>query len=186
MIAVAILALGVHLLLATQWHSLRARRVSHALLGLRGLSRALPFCLALVGRLAAQEQQKPGDLPRRLTPVETGCDSSQVASMDSIYEFDAVDRPVEARRLPIEDMPLRVQEVIKGRSVFRFVVEPSGRIDRCSIELVEETSRDWSDAVLEELRLAHYEPARKAGKPVRQRAYQVFTYHSDGRIQKRR
>ena len=40
--------------------------------------------------------------------------------------------------------------------------------------------------MLKELRVAHYEPGRKAGQPVRQVVYQVFTYHSDGRLQKPR
>jgi len=61
--------------------------------------------------------------------------------------------------------------------------------DRCapvSVELIEESSQAWTEAVLEQLRMARYQPARKAGPPVRQLAYQVFTYHSDGWLQKPR
>jgi hypothetical protein len=74
-----------------------------------------------------------------------------------------------------------LREVLTGRTMLRFVVEPSGWVDKCSIELVEESSAVWTDAVLPELRRARYEPARKDGKRVRQVVYQVFTYHSDGR-----
>jgi hypothetical protein len=61
-------------------------------------------------------------------------------------------------------------------------VEPSGRIDRCSIELLEETAPAWTAAVLKQLRQARYQPARRGGERVRQRVYQVFTYHQDGRL----
>jgi hypothetical protein len=137
------------------------------------------LALGAAGHLAAQGSDS---LPRRLTVAETGCDTLQRVSTDSVYEADAVDHPVEATRLPIEDLPFRAREVIKGRSVFRFIVEPSGRIDRCSMELLEETTPAWTAAVLKELRKARYEPARLHGQPVRQRVYQLFTYHNDGRL----
>jgi hypothetical protein len=57
----------------------------------------------------------------------------------------------------------------------------TGRIDPCSIELLEETAPAWTAAVLSELRHARYQPARREGQRVRQRVYQVFTYHQDGR-----
>ncbi|HYC31996.1 MAG TPA: hypothetical protein VEB59_06870 [Gemmatimonadales bacterium] len=146
----------------------------------------LPSCLGLAATtgLAAQTPDSAAAGPRRLTAAETFCDSTAPAPAEAVFESDSVDRPVQPRRLAIEDMPVRISEVLKGRSVFRFIVAPSGHVERCSIELVEETSRAWSDAVLKELRVAHYEPGRKAGRPVRQVVYQVFNYHSDGRLQK--
>jgi len=134
--------------------------------------------VALAGRLSAQA----ADSLRQLSIAETGCDTTRPAATDSVYDSDTVDEPVQAERLPIEDMPLRVREVLSGRSVFRFIVEPSGRIDRCSIELVEEGARAWTDAVLKELRQAHYRAARRGGLKVRQRVYQIFTYNQDGRF----
>ena len=136
--------------------------------------------------LAGQSPDSLDSGPRRLTAAETLCDSTAPAAAEPVFAADSVDRPVEPRRLAIEDMPIRISEVTKGRSVFRFIVGPSGHIERCSIELVEETSRAWSEAVLKELRVAHYSPGRKGGTPVRQEVYQVFTYYSDGRMQKPR
>ena len=118
---------------------------------------------------------------RQLSAAETGCDTSRRIRTDSVYQSASVDAPVEAERLPIDEMPMRVREVISGRSVFRFIVEPSGRIDRCSIELVEESSPIWTEAVLKELRQARYRPARRGGEKVSQLVYQIFTYHQDGR-----
>ena len=128
-------------------------------------SRARIAAVLLLGfgnaRLPAQAPEVP---PRRPSAAESGCDST---TTDGLH-WDAVGL---------------FREVLTGRSVFRFVVEASGRIDRCSIAILEETSRAWSGAVLKELRVARYEPARKGGQPVRQLVHQVFTYHSDGRLQ---
>ena len=85
----------------------------------------------IAGPAAAQVSDS---LPRRLSVADLVCDSLQRAATDSVYEADAVDEPVQARRLPIEDMPFRAREVLTGRSVFRFIVDASGRIERCSIE----------------------------------------------------
>ena len=134
-------------------------------------------CLANPGWLLAQEP----DRPRQLLPAETGCDSLRHAAADSVYEADAVDRPVRAPYLRVNGIPYRFREVLTGRTMLRFVVDGSGWVDRCSIVLVEESSPEWTAAVLTELRGARYEPARKGGQRVRQRVYQVFTYHSDGR-----
>ena len=147
---------------------------------------ALGAIALAVGDVAAQTPDSAGTGPRRLTAAETFCDSTAPAPTEPLFEADSVDRPVQPRRLSIEDMPIRISEVLKGRSVFRFIVGPTGHVERCSIELVEESSRGWSDAVLKELRVAHYEAGRKAGRPVRQIVYQVFNYHSDGRLQEPR
>lgn len=141
------------------------------------------LCIAVLGVTPAAPLSGQGaGSPRQLSAVETGCDTSNRVVPDSVYEWDMVDKPVEAERLPIEDMPLRMREVLSGRSVFRFIVEPSGRINRCSIELIEETAPAWTEAVLNELRQARYRPARRGGQKVWQRVYQIFTYSQDGRF----
>ena len=121
-------------------------------------------------------------VPRQLSAAQTGCDSSHRVRPDSVYEWDMVDQPVEAVRLPVEDMPFRMREVLSGRSVFRFIVDSSGRIDRCSIELIEESDPAWTESVLKELRQAQYRPARKGDRKVWQRVHQIFTYTQDGRF----
>ena len=141
---------------------------------------SLPATAILAAALAKPLSAQAGS-PRGLSAGETGCYTSEPVSGDSVYESTAVDEPVQAERLQIDDMPLRVREVISGRSVFRFIVEPSGRVDCCSIVLVEETSPIWTDAVLKELRQARYRPARRGDQKVRQQVYQIFTYHQDGR-----
>ena len=134
----------------------------------------------------ARASAQTDTLPRPRSVRETGCVPSAVAPTDSVFDADAVDEPVRPRRLAIEGMPFRSGETLTGRSVFRFIVEGSGKIDRCSIVVLEETVPAWTAAVVKQLRYARYQPARRGGRPVRQWVHQRFTYHSDGRIQERR
>ncbi len=143
---------------------------------------AVVLCVLATARASAQADTLPRSLPAR----ETGCVPPAVAPADSVYDAENVDEPVRPRRLAIEGMPFRTNEILTGRSVFRFIVEASGKIDRCSIVVLEETVPAWTAAVVKELRSARYQPARRGGQSVRQWVYQLFTYHSDGRVQKRR
>lgn len=137
--------------------------------------------IAVLGTALARPAFGQAGSPRQLSAAETGCDTFRHTRTDSVYESASVDAPVEAERLPIDEMPMRVREVISGRSVFRFIVEPSGRIDRCSIVLIEESSPIWTESVLKELRQARYRPALRGSRKVSQLVYQIFTYHQDGR-----
>ena len=119
--------------------------------------------------------------PRRLTAEETGCDSTQPVSSEPIFQADSVDRPARPPYVRVDALPYRMREVQTGRTMFQFVVDPEGRVERCSIALVEESSPEWTAAVLPPLSRARFDPARKDGRKVRQLVYQVFTYHSDGR-----
>ena len=127
--------------------------------------------------LSAQEAAQP----RRLYAEETGCDSARYAATEPVYQADSVDHPARAPYVRVYQLPYRMREVQTGRTMLKFVVDQEGRVERCSIALVEESSRDWTAAVLPEIRKARFDPARKDGRKVRQLVYQVFTYHSDGR-----
>jgi TonB family protein len=133
--------------------------------------------LGVVAGLGAQEPAPP----RRLSPVETGCDSTRPAATGPVYRADSVDRAAKPPYVRVSELPYRMREVQTGRTMLQFVVDAEGRVERCSIALVEESSAEWTTAVLPELRKARFEPARKDGRKVRQLVYLVFTYHSDGR-----
>jgi TonB family protein len=137
----------------------------------------ITLCLGVVAVLGAQEPISP----RQLSAEETGCDSTRPAATEPVYQPDSVDRAVRAPYLRVGELPYRMREVQTGRTMLRFVVDSDGRVERCSIALVEESSPEWTAAVLPELRRARFDPARKDGRKVRQLVYQVFTYHSDGR-----
>jgi hypothetical protein len=133
-----------------------------------------------VGVAAALDAQAPVP-PRQLSSEETGCDSTRPVSTEPVYAADSVDRAARAPYVRVSELPYRMREVQTGRTMLQFVVDPEGRVERCSIGLVEESSPEWTAAVLPELRRARFDPARKDGRKVRQLVYQVFTYHSDGR-----
>jgi hypothetical protein len=118
---------------------------------------------------------------RRLPPSLTGCDSSQAPRPDTVYLADQVDRPVQPTRLALQNMPLRLRHVLRGRSVIRFVVEATGKINRCSILLVQEASPEWTDTVVTRLRSSRYEPARRGSQKVAQWVEQLFVFQNDGR-----
>lgn len=138
---------------------------------------AIAVCLGAVASLDAQQTAPP----RQLSPAETGCDSTTPAPTEPVYQADSVDRMARAPYVRVTELPYRMREVQTGRTMLRFVVDPEGRVERCSIALVEESAPEWTAAVLPELRKARFDPARKDGRKVRQLMYQVFTYHSDGR-----
>jgi hypothetical protein len=129
-----------------------------------------------VGLLQAQVTRS-----RVLSGRLTGCDSTRAVKPDTVYLADQVDRPVRPSRLSLQNMPLRLRHVIRGRSVIRFIVEPTGKINRCSIALVEEASSEWTDSVVTQLRSSRYEPARLAGQKVAQWVEQLFIFQNDAR-----
>jgi hypothetical protein len=142
----------------------------------------VPFLLlSLVfpgGVLLAQGGSNP---PRVLPLTLTGCDSTTAATPDTIYMADQVDRPVRPSRLPLQTIPLRLGHVLRGRSVLRFIVEPSGRINRCSLMLIQEGAPEWTDSVVRQLRSTRYEPARLKGEKVAQWVEQLFLFQNDAR-----
>jgi hypothetical protein len=130
---------------------------------------------------AVLQGQTTPSAPRRLSGTLTGCDSSQAAPRDTVYFADQVDRPVRPSRLALQNMPLRLRHVLRGRSVVRFIVEPTGKINRCSIVLVQEASPEWTDSVVTQLRSSRYDPARRNGQKVAQWVEQLFIFQNDAR-----
>lgn len=144
----------------------------------RGVRTGLCLALGPVGFAAAQTSPEP---PRRLPAALTGCDSSGAVLPDTVYGADQVSRGVRPSRLALQNMPLRLRHVLRGRSVIRFIVEPTGKINRCSIVLVQEESPEWTDTVITKLRSARYEPARRGEEKVAQWVEQLFIFQNDGR-----
>jgi hypothetical protein len=142
------------------------------------VSAVLWLALSPVGFLWAQSSPDP---PRPLPAALTGCDSSRAVPLSTVYRADQVDRPVRPSRLPVQGMPLRLGYVLRGRSGIRFIVESSGKIDRCSIVLLQEESREWTDTIVRQLRSTRYEPARLEGQKVAQWVEQLFIFQNDGR-----
>ena len=119
-------------------------------------------CLAAPRGLQAQEV----DRPRMLSATQTGCDASRPASTERVYQANWWTVPPGPTQCEGARVPYRMREVLTGRTTFRFVVDSSGWVAPAeqAIALVEESSAEWTDAVLPEIRRARYEPARKGRK----------------------
>ena len=130
---------------------IRARTISHRR-SLPGATGGLAWaCLAWAFLAApASISAQAAAQPRQLSAAQTGCDSLRQPSVDSVYEADAVDRPVRAPYVRVRALPYRLKEVLTGRTMLRFVVDQAGWVDRCTISLVEESSSEWTAAVLPE------------------------------------
>jgi hypothetical protein len=142
-----------------------------------GVVGVIALCLGFAATLGAQQ---PAPV-HQLSAAETGCDSTRPAATEPVYRADSVDRAARAPYVRVSELPYHGRAVETGRTMLQFVVDAEGRVERCSIALVEESSPEWTSAVLPELRKARFDPARKDRRKVRQLVYQVFTYHSDGR-----
>jgi hypothetical protein len=60
----------------------------------------LPVAILVLGTAGRLGAQTSDSLPRRLTAAETVCESIRPPATDSVYDAEAVDRPVEAIREP--------------------------------------------------------------------------------------
>ena len=52
-------------------------------------------------------------------------------------------------------------------TTLRFTLEPSGKVDLCSAEVLSETSEEWTGRVLYTLSLERFQPATVHGRPAR-------------------
>ena len=59
-------------------------------------------------------------------------------------------------------------------TVLEFVVDTTGRLDPCSIEVASETSREWTTRIMERVLQLRFRPARYEGRPLRTRIQQAF------------
>jgi hypothetical protein len=52
-------------------------------------------------------------------------------------------------------------------TLLRFVVDTIGEIDPCSVRVLRESSRQWTESVVEAILQARFVPARSQGRPIR-------------------
>ena len=105
--------------------------------------------------------------PRRCT-----AELRRVSDAAVTYSEDEVDEPTRMvsniPRLRITDAMLEAWR--PQSAVLAFIVDTTGRIDPCTVEVRAATHPDFRDAILAAVPLLRFTPARRAGKLVRQRA----------------
>jgi hypothetical protein len=123
------------------------------------------FVVALVSRGAGQG---PGPVPRPLVPPGVSCTAAQLeagSKPDSNATHGIIPpvtkRPFARPRLAVS--PLAGPDTTR----LRFVVDTTGEIDPCSVRVLRESSRQWTESVVEAILQGRYVPARSQGRPIR-------------------
>jgi hypothetical protein len=129
----------------------------------------LPIPTLLLAALVASEvEQGPGPVPRPLVPPGVSCTAAQLeaGSKPDSNATHGVTPPVQQRpfarpKEPVAPLPG------PDTTLLRFVVDTTGEIDPCSMRVLKESSRWWTERVAEVVYPARFVPARFQGRPIR-------------------
>jgi hypothetical protein len=120
---------------------------------------------ALVARGSGQGQDP---VPRPLVPPGVSCTAAQLeagAKPDSNATRGIIPpvqkRPFARPKEPVS--PLAGPDT----TLLRFVVDTTGAIDPCSMRVLQESFRGWTESVAEVVFPARFVPARFQGRPIR-------------------
>jgi TonB family protein len=123
--------------------------------------------LQLLGCARAQSTPRVEASSRRCT-----AELRRISATAVTYAEDEVDEPTrmisDIPRLPLTDAILEVWQA--QSAVLVFVVDTTGQIDPCTVEVRAATHPDFRDAILAVVPQLRFAPARRGGKLVRQRA----------------
>lgn len=87
------------------------------------------------------------------------------------------DLPVLTTRSPTPDLPPELDPATPQRLVLSFILDTAGRVDLCTVTVLQHTDDAWTDAVAVVLPHIRYRPGRLGARPVRVEVQQAFTYH---------
>jgi hypothetical protein len=129
----------------------------------------LPIPTLLLAALVASEvEQGPGPVPRPLVPPGVSCTAAQLeaGSKPDSNATQGVTSPVQKR--PFARPRLAVSPLAgPDTTLLRFVVDTTGEIDPCSVRVLRESSRQWTESVVEAILQGRFVPARSQGRPIR-------------------
>jgi TonB family protein len=125
----------------------------------------------LIGLLQASlaQAQSNDTLSLRITPMEFVTDSTAQASPSSHRSAEKnVDRPVRVIYCPQPTYPRALADYgFEGRVVLRFVVDTTGAAELEDLVVREASHIGFVDAARRAVRKCRYQPAERAGLPVR-------------------
>ena len=131
----------------------------------RTLLSAVLLPLALVSPGAGQGL---GAVPLSLVPAGVSCTDAQLeagAKPDS-NATHGITPPVQKQ--PFARPRLAVSPLAgPDTTLLRFVIDTTGIIDPCSVRVLQESSRQWTESVIEVVLPARFLPARFQGRPIR-------------------
>lgn len=124
--------------------------------------------LLLFALVATGAGQGPGPAPRPLVPPGVSCTAAQLeaGSKPDSNAIQGVTPPVQKRPFARPKEPV---SPLAGpdTTLLRFVVDTTGAIDPCSMRVLQESSRWWTESVAEVVFPARFVPARFQGRPIR-------------------
>ena len=115
-------------------------------------------------RFAAQEVDVK---PRQVIPPGVSCTTDQLvgAAKPDTNPGPPVRPPVQTRR--IAKPRLAILYTGPDETVLVFVVDTTGAVDPCSVRVLRESSRLWTESVVEALLQSRFSPATLQGRPIR-------------------
>ncbi|HJR36058.1 MAG TPA: hypothetical protein VJ817_13970 [Gemmatimonadales bacterium] len=124
--------------------------------------------LLLFALVATGAGQGPGPVSRVVVPPGVSCTAAQLeagAKPDS-NTTQGVTPPVQKRPYARPKEPV---SPLAGpdTTLLRFVVDTTGAIDPCSMRVLQESSRWWTESVAEVVFPARFVPAKVAGRAIR-------------------
>jgi TonB family protein len=144
----------------------------------------LAIVVACAGRSASSGAVRHATTTTACPEVETAAAGGQASAVgDSLLRL-YTDSEVTVRIRPVVTIRQRVdppaEEILRlgvpQRAVVRFTVDTLGRVEPCSLALLEATHRLWGDAALRQARAARFYPARRGPRAVRQTVTMPFTF----------
>ncbi|MEP6574593.1 MAG: hypothetical protein ABJD11_17960 [Gemmatimonadota bacterium] len=143
-------------------------------MSLRSSLPALLLFSLLASPLYAQEESRYFDTGRKCK--ETRERNVSTINGDLYTPQAVVELPVfgSGWRMPV--MPSSLPSEPRQYATMSFVVDTTGRVDKCSIEIYEETSSLWTWTVAQALIPFRYVPGKADGQPVAMRVQQTFSF----------
>lgn len=140
-------------------------------------SALLQAALCLTLPVSALAQEGPARLfsgPECSPPVPADPGPVTVHMGDKPPHYDL---PVLATRSPTPELPEDLDPATPQRLVLSFTLDTAGRVDLCSVRVLQHTDDAWTDAVAMVLPHIRYRPGRLGSRVVRVEVQQAFTYH---------
>ena len=144
-------------------------------------SAAAAFWSALLVAVLACRPRTPAAGPPEAAVCQTAVDVPALAndSLTRVYADTDVTQPVRllftGRRVPPPDSSL-LRLGLPQHAVLRFIVDTLGRIEPCSLTLLETTHPLWGTAALHYARDWRFRPAKRGVRRVRQSVHQPFNF----------
>lgn len=118
-----------------------------------------------------------------ITPRRAAVNLERLVTSLAVYTADQVEEPASvAARTSIEVVypPALFAEKLAGKVVAEFVVNAEGRVEPETFGAVSSTNPLFTEAVRRAVETAVFNPARRAGRAVRQIVHQPFTFTPPG------